>query len=188
MCYVAILQGFDDEALAALVTHSKTLKAIVLLAYGTGNSPNKREGFLNFVREAARRRIVIVCITQCTQGGVSLGTYAVGRELKSLGVVSGGDLTTEAAVTKLAYLFARLDSPEAVAVAMMRNLRGELSPADTYTHALLCAPSSSSNSSTNSGAAAVPVANSSSSSSGVGGLSRLWQAVAHDNNTWLCPI
>jgi uncharacterized membrane protein YgcG len=88
--------------------------------------------------------------------------------------VSGGDLTTEAAVTKLAYLFARLDSPEAVAVAMMRNLRGELSPADTYTHALLCAPSSSSNSSTNGGAAAAPVANSSGgSSSGIGGLSRL---------------
>jgi hypothetical protein len=85
--------------------------------------------------------------------------------------VSGGDLTTEAAVTKLAYLFARLDSPEAVAVAMMRNLRGELSPADTYTHALLCAPSSSSNSSSSSSVVAAP--NNSSSSSGVGGLSRL---------------
>jgi L-asparaginase/Glu-tRNA(Gln) amidotransferase subunit D len=82
------LQGFDDEALAALVTHSKTLKAIVLLAYGTGNSPNKREGFLNFVREAARRRIVIVCITQCTQVNKHCYTW------HSLSSIAGSIITT----------------------------------------------------------------------------------------------
>lgn len=56
--------------------------------------------------QAARAKgILVVAVTQCLRGGVSLGTYAVGVTLERNGVLSGGDMTTEAVVTKLAYLF-----------------------------------------------------------------------------------
>ncbi|KAG5184818.1 Asparaginase/glutaminase [Tribonema minus] len=129
-----LIPGFDDEALLSLVSHSMTLKAIVLLAYGTGNSPNRREGFLQFVRLARQRCILIVAITQCPQGGVSLDTYAVGKHLKGLGVVSGGDMTTEAAVTKLAFLFSAHSDVDSVAAAMAADLRGELSARPALSH------------------------------------------------------
>lgn len=54
---------------------------------------------------AKAKGILVVAVTQCLRGGVSLGTYAVGVALESNGVIPGGDMTTEAVVTKLAYLF-----------------------------------------------------------------------------------
>ena len=56
---------------------------------------------------------MVVVVSQCLRGGVNLGTYAVGITLQENGVVSGGDMTTEAAVTKLAYLFGRTDDLQA---------------------------------------------------------------------------
>lgn len=52
----------------------------------------------------------------------------MGREFQMSGVVSGGDLTTEACTTKLAYLLGRLKDPDQVADAMPQSIRGEMSP------------------------------------------------------------
>ena len=93
--------------------------------YGTGNGPSKT-AFLDALKLARSKGVVIVALSQCLTGGVSLDTYSMGRDFKEAGVVSGGDLTTEACTTKLAYLFGRLKDPDLVSEVISKSIRGEL--------------------------------------------------------------
>lgn len=126
---IKLVPGFDDESIYILVEHSINLKAIVIEMYGTGNGPSKVK-FLDAIRLATKKGIVVVAVSQCLTGGVSLDTYSMGKDFQKAGVVSGGDLTTEACTTKLAYLFGRLNDPVLVAKNLTINLRGEISPAN----------------------------------------------------------
>lgn len=85
------------------------LKAVVLETFGSGNAPTQ-EWFLEALRDAIARGICIVNITQCSSGSVLQGKYKTSIELERLGVVSGYDMTTEAAVTKLMFLLANCNS------------------------------------------------------------------------------
>jgi L-asparaginase/Glu-tRNA(Gln) amidotransferase subunit D len=60
------------------------------------------------------------------KGGVSLETYSMGREFQNAGIIAGGDMTTEACTTKLAYLIGCYDSKEAVEKLIAENIRGEI--------------------------------------------------------------
>ncbi|CAN0412133.1 unnamed protein product, partial [Laminaria digitata] len=124
---IKLIPGFADDALLAVVEHCTALRAIVLELYGTGNSPSRREDFVRFIKVAKSKDVLVVAVTQCLKGGVSLGAYAVGVALEKNGVISGGDMTTEAVVSKLAYLFGRTDDVQAVRRLMAKNLRGEMS-------------------------------------------------------------
>ncbi|RBP84340.1 asparaginase [Marinomonas rhizomae] len=81
-------------------------KAIVLLTYGAGNVPDQNPAFLSFLTEAMLRKKNIVNLTQCLHGGVSQGAYAAGSILSSMNVLSGRDMTLEAAFCKLHWLIA----------------------------------------------------------------------------------
>jgi L-asparaginase len=76
--------------------------------------------------EACGRGVVIVNVTQCLRGRVEPGVYATGAALARAGVVSGRDLTAEAALTKLAYLLSAGHSSDEVRRLMGEDLRGEL--------------------------------------------------------------
>ncbi len=102
------------------------VRGLVLETYGSGNAPSRDADLLGVLREAVERGVVVVNVTQCLRGGVQMGAYAAGRALAEAGVVSGGDLTAEAALAKLLVLLSRGDPPRAVADAMARDLAGEL--------------------------------------------------------------
>jgi L-asparaginase len=104
------------------------LQGLVLEAYGVGNGPDQDREFVAALADASKRGVVIVDCTQCLEGTVDLHEYAAGSALAKAGVISGFDMTAEAALAKLYYLFGRKHSPERVSREMQKDLRGEMSP------------------------------------------------------------
>jgi L-asparaginase len=102
------------------------LQGLVLETYGVGNGPDQDAAFLGALAEATARGVVIVDCTQCLEGSVDLGAYAAGSALAAAGVVSGFDMTAEAALAKLYYLFSRGYGVEKVKRELQRDLRGEM--------------------------------------------------------------
>ncbi|OAL67239.1 lysophospholipase [Trichophyton rubrum] len=122
-----IFPGIQPEMVDA-VLRLEGLRGLVLETFGAGNAPSGQDNRMTKVlADAIKRGIVIVNVTQCLSGSVS-PVYAAGMTLSRAGVVAGGDMTTEAALTKLAYLLAMHDAtPESVARDMSLDLRGEIS-------------------------------------------------------------
>ena len=102
------------------------LKGVVLETYGTGNAPSK-PWFLDMLKTAVSRGVVIVNVTQCSSGSVQMSLYGSGNKLAQAGIISGYDSTTEAAVTKLMFLFGHGLSSDEVKEQMRSPLTGEYS-------------------------------------------------------------
>jgi L-asparaginase len=127
-----LFPGFDSRILANVL--QTPLRGLVLESYGSGNGPSDNREFLSVLESASQRGIVIVNISQCRHGHVSQTEYATGRALHDAGVVSGGDMTVEAALTKLMYLFDHCHSVDEVRSAIGRDLVGEITEAGLSDH------------------------------------------------------
>lgn len=97
-----IFPGIQQSVLKA-ITSLPSLKGLVLETYGAGNAPSE-PWFIDTIAQAIKNGIKVVNVTQCLSGSVDMGKYATSTELKNIGVISGKDITIEAAVTKLMFL------------------------------------------------------------------------------------
>jgi len=115
--------GISELAVRAVT--SSTVAAIVMETFGSGNT-STADWFIDCLQEAIDAGKIIIDITQCQRGSVELGMYQTSRRLKEIGIVSGYDMTFEAATTKLMYLMGQQLDKSEVARLMALELRGEL--------------------------------------------------------------
>lgn len=101
------------------------LRGVILQTYGAGNAPT-HPLFLDSIRKAVERGVVVLNISQCVNGRVEMSLYQTGQALAESGVECGFDMTIEAATTKMSYLLGKYASAERVKAELNRDLRGEL--------------------------------------------------------------
>ena len=106
---------------------SEKMKGVVIETFGSGNVPDDNGTLLELLQKAKEKDIVIVVCSQCLQATVDMSAYEAGSGLRKAGAVSGKDMTSEAAVTKLYYLFNTCDDVQTIKKKIEENLRGELS-------------------------------------------------------------
>ncbi len=100
-------------------------RSVIMETFGSGNTTTDH-WFLEMLRDAIRNGKNILNISQCKVGSVELGRYETSKWLKDMGILSGYDMTFEAAVTKLMYLQGQFAKQSEVAYWAEINLRGEL--------------------------------------------------------------
>ena len=122
---IKMFPGISEKVLTSIM-EIKGLRGVVLETYGSGNAPTDIY-FISILQRAIERGLYVVNVTQCSGGSVNMGHYETSTLLKEIGVISGGDITTEAAVTKLMYLLGSSTTGTDIKELFEKPLCGELS-------------------------------------------------------------
>jgi L-asparaginase len=120
---IKLFPGIGEYTLRAILS-VEGLRGVVLETYGAGNAPTA-DWFLSLMRETVDRGVLVLNVTQCDNGSVEMQLYETGQRLRSAGVLSAFDMTTEAAITKLMYVLGQNLSHEENLELMKKPLRGE---------------------------------------------------------------
>ncbi len=116
--------GINVEVVDAYAS-VKGMRALIIESFGSGNAPTQ-SWFIDKIKGIVDRGIVVLNVTQCSAGSVDMKIYKAGMGLSEAGVVSGNDITIEAAVTKLMFLLARNLTMDEMKVQLMKSIRGEI--------------------------------------------------------------
>jgi L-asparaginase len=119
-----LFPGISNDFIAH-VLNSKGLKAVVLETFGSGNA-STHPAFLEILEEANQKGIILLNVSQCSGGEVRQGDYATGKGLQKVGVISGRDMTTEAAICKLMFLLGNESDVDDIKNLLQKDLRGEM--------------------------------------------------------------
>lgn len=119
-----IFPGINEKVIKSIFA-VRDLKGVVLETYGSGNTMNY-DWFIKILKRAIDKGIIIYNVSQCSGGEVIQGRYETSKRLSDIGVLSGGDITTEAAVTKLMFLLGNEKNPADVRKKLVIPLNGEM--------------------------------------------------------------
>lgn len=124
---VAILKLFPgiSENFVRSILNTDGLKGLILESFGSGNAPSE-QWFIDLLDEYINKGIIILNVTQCMAGAVEHGKYETSIKLNNIGVISGRDITSEAAITKMMYLFGKGHEASEVKELLNKSLRGEM--------------------------------------------------------------
>ena len=120
---VKLFPGISEQMLRAMLS-AEGLQGVVLETYGAGNAPTN-DWFLQLMRQTVERGVTVLNVTQCDSGSVEMQLYETGQQLRAAGVISGYDITTEAAITKLMYVMGKNLTPNYRHELMARPVKGE---------------------------------------------------------------
>jgi L-asparaginase len=125
---VAIIKvhpSLQKEHLEAFLS-MPNLKGVILETYGSGNAPTSK-WFIDSIKNAIEKGIYVLNVTQCKAGSVVMGHYEASTALLEMGVISGGDITTEAALAKMMFVLGNYQEDSEIKEMLKSNLRGEIS-------------------------------------------------------------
>lgn len=124
-----IVPGLRPEMVKAIL-EIPDLRGLIIESFGSGNAMTDR-WFLDLLREGVKNGLNIVNVTQCDRGFVEQGRYETSHELNKMGVIPGGDMTFEAAYTKLMHVLAYSNDRDELARKMVEPLAGEMTSYST---------------------------------------------------------
>ncbi len=125
LALIKLFPGISEVIIKGILS-TPNLKAVIIETFGAGNCTTEK-WFINLLKEAISRGLHIINITQCSGGSVMMGHYETSNQLKKIGVISGKDITTEAAISKIMFLLGQEISPESFKILFETPLRGEMS-------------------------------------------------------------
>lgn len=119
---VKISPGLSGNGLENIVL-SNNYHGLILECFGPGNIPDSLIAFLNKAKE---RELPVVVLSQCKDGMTKMNLYAVGQQAIAGGVIPGGDMTVEAASTKLMWILSQTRDIKKIKQLYLTNIAGEM--------------------------------------------------------------